>query len=251
MQRSEQGEIEEGTPPSRKSLQQLGGSLDHKVNGFLVGQALNTLWLDNDDPQLRDYFSSVTFALTADIAPRNALEGIMVAQIIATNNVSMKCYMDAMAADSPEKRNDFVNMGTKATRSLNGLIDALCRNRGKERPQVSVGDVSVNQGGQAIVGVTNEPSAAPAARKRAAKRGTRADQPTTPMRSAHPEAEALPVIAGSGKTRCRMHGGAAGGGAPAGNRNAVTNGRYTAEAIALRREVRALLRQNRRLIESR
>jgi len=177
----------------------LGGSLDHKVNGFLVGQALNTLWFDNDDPQQREYFSSVTFALTADIAPRNALEGIMVAQIIATNNVSMKCYMDAMAADSPEKRNDFVNMGTKATRSLNGLIDALCRNRGKERPQVSVGDVSVNQGGQAIVGVTNEPSAAPAARKRAAKRGTRADQPTTPMRSAHPEPETLPVIAGSGE----------------------------------------------------
>src|SRR5437763_3397079 len=54
-----------------------------------------------------------------------------------------------------------------------------------------------------------------------------------------------------GKTRCRMHGGAARSGAPAGNRNAVTNGRYTAEAIALRREVRALLRQNRRLIESR
>src|SRR2546421_9447072 len=54
-----------------------------------------------------------------------------------------------------------------------------------------------------------------------------------------------------GKTRCRMHGGAAGSGAPAGNRNAVTNGRYTAEAIALRREVRALVRQNRRVIESR
>ena len=199
METSEPGEIQEDTPPSRRSLQQLGGSLDHKVNGFLVGQALNTLWFANDDPQLREYILSVIFALTADIAPRNGLEGIMVAQIIATNNVSMKCYMDAMAADSPEKRNDFVNMGTKATRSLNGLIDALCRNRGKERPQVSVGDVSVNQGGQAIVGVTNEPSAAPAARKRAAKRGTRADQPTTPMRSAHPEPETLPVIAGSGE----------------------------------------------------
>src|SRR5205085_10937864 len=87
-------------------------TLDHKVNGFLVGQALNTLWFANEDPQLREYILSVTFALTADIAPRNGLEGIMVAQIIATNNVSMKCYMDAMAADSPEKRNDFVNMGT-------------------------------------------------------------------------------------------------------------------------------------------
>src|SRR5207237_1096788 len=161
--------------------------------------ALNTCGVANADRQLLDYLSSVTFALTADIAPRNGLEGIMLAQIIAANTVSMKCYMDAMAAGSPEKRNDFVNMGTKATRSLNGLIDALCRNRGKERPQVSVGDVSVNQGAQAIVGVTNEPSAAPAARKRAAKRGTRADQPTAPMRSAHPEANALSVIAGSGE----------------------------------------------------
>src|SRR5436305_3430151 len=158
MQRSEQGEIEEDTPPSGKSLQQLGGSLDHKANGFLVAQALNTLWFANDDPQLREYLSSVTLALLADIAPRNALEGIMVSQIIATNNVSMKCYMDAMAVDSPEKRNDFVNMGTKATRSLNGLVDALCRNRGKERPPVSVGDVSDNQGAQAALGVINEHS---------------------------------------------------------------------------------------------
>ena len=74
METSEPGEIQEDAPPSRRSLQQLGGSLDHKVNGFLVGQALNTLWFDNDDPQQREYFSSVTFALLADIAPRNALE---------------------------------------------------------------------------------------------------------------------------------------------------------------------------------
>jgi hypothetical protein len=53
METSEPGEIQEDAPPSRRSLQQLGGSLDHKVNGFLVGQALNTLWFDNDDPQQR------------------------------------------------------------------------------------------------------------------------------------------------------------------------------------------------------
>jgi glucans biosynthesis protein len=48
-----------------------------------------------------------------------------------------------------------------------------------------------------------------------------------------------------------MHGGAAGSGAPAGNKNAVKHGRYTAAAIALRRELRALIRENRQLIESR
>ena len=45
-----------------------------------------------------------------------------------------------------------------------------------------------------------------------------------------------------GRKRCHMHGGADGGGAPCGNRNALKHGRYTAEAIARRREVAELLR---------
>ena len=44
-----------------------------------------------------------------------------------------------------------------------------------------------------------------------------------------------------GKRVCRHHGGLAG--APKGNRNALKHGRYTAEAIALRREFRELMRQ--------
>ena len=45
-----------------------------------------------------------------------------------------------------------------------------------------------------------------------------------------------------GRKRCRMHGGAEGIGGQPGNRNALKHGRYTAEAIAQRREVAALLR---------
>jgi hypothetical protein len=45
-----------------------------------------------------------------------------------------------------------------------------------------------------------------------------------------------------GRARCRLHGGAEGSGAPEGNRNALKHGRYTAEAIACRRMVAALLR---------
>ena len=39
-----------------------------------------------------------------------------------------------------------------------------------------------------------------------------------------------------------MHGGAEGSGGPSDNRNAFRHGRYTAEAVARRREVAALLR---------
>jgi len=41
--------------------------------------------------------------------------------------------------------------------------------------------------------------------------------------------------------RCRMHGGMSPG-APKGNKNAFKHGRYTAEAIANRREIATLLR---------
>jgi glucans biosynthesis protein len=47
-----------------------------------------------------------------------------------------------------------------------------------------------------------------------------------------------------------MHGGAAGSGAPRGNQNALKHGRYTAEAIAWRRKLSALMRESRRLIET-
>ncbi len=41
--------------------------------------------------------------------------------------------------------------------------------------------------------------------------------------------------------RCRMHGGKSPG-APKGNKNALKHGRYTADAIAKRREIATLLR---------
>ena len=46
--------------------------------------------------------------------------------------------------------------------------------------------------------------------------------------------------------RCRMHGGKSPG-APKGNKNALKDGRYTAEAIASRREVAAIIRTMRAL----
>jgi uncharacterized protein YjcR len=47
-----------------------------------------------------------------------------------------------------------------------------------------------------------------------------------------------PAVQGS--SVCRMHG--AGGGAPRGNRNALKHGEFTAETLALKREIQALAR---------
>ena len=49
--------------------------------------------------------------------------------------------------------------------------------------------------------------------------------------------------------RCRLHGGLSPG-APKGNRNAFKHGRYTAEAVASRREVAALIRAMKGLADA-
>jgi hypothetical protein len=52
-----------------------------------------------------------------------------------------------------------------------------------------------------------------------------------------------------GKKRCRMHGGAAGSGAPKENQNALKHGLFTKEAISERKQVGALIDEARKLLQ--
>ena len=52
-----------------------------------------------------------------------------------------------------------------------------------------------------------------------------------------------------GKRRCRMHGGAPESGAQKGNQNARRHGLFTGEAIAERKQIRALLGEARKLLQ--
>ena len=52
-----------------------------------------------------------------------------------------------------------------------------------------------------------------------------------------------------GRQRCRMHGGATGSGAPAGNRNALKHGHYSREVLQFRRRMQELLRKNAEKLE--
>ena len=49
--------------------------------------------------------------------------------------------------------------------------------------------------------------------------------------------------------RCRMHGGKAPG-APKGNKNALKHGRYSADAVAMRKLVRQLVSEAKEIVES-
>lgn len=51
------------------------------------------------------------------------------------------------------------------------------------------------------------------------------------------------------RRRCRLHGGARGTGARAGNSNALKHGRTTATALGARRAIMRLIRESRRTLE--
>ena len=142
-------------------------------------------------------------------------------------------------------RREDLNQANKLSRTYTTLLESLNRHRGKGQQKVTVEHVHVHEGGQAIVGnveaggwvrieikgTTPCKANYPCTRRHDAERG----------RDAGAECQSPAMKNG----RCRMHGGTSPG-APKGNKNALKHGRYTAEAIARRREIAELIRTARK-----
>ena len=141
-------------PADRKgTLKTIGGSESDNWNNTLVNQAVQALWLKNVDTQERDRQLSATLAALTGIAPKDELEGMMAAQLIAAHNASMECYRRAMIGDQPfEGRRENLNQANKLSRTWATLLDALNKHRGKGQQKVTVEHVHVHAGGQAVVG---------------------------------------------------------------------------------------------------
>jgi len=93
------------------------------------------------------------YAGLAGIAPKDELEGMMAAQLIAAHSATMECYRRAMLAEqSFEGRREALSHANKLSRTFAMLLDALNRHRGKGQQKVTVEHVHVHAGGQAVVG---------------------------------------------------------------------------------------------------
>jgi len=96
-------------------------------------------------------------ALTG-IGPRDELEGMLAAQLLATHNASMECYRRAMIDEQTfEGRRENLAQANKLSRTYATLLEALNRHRGKGQQKVTVEHVHVHEGGQAIVGNVEHP----------------------------------------------------------------------------------------------
>ncbi len=142
-----------GRKDLKGKLKAIGGSQSDRFNNVLANQALQALWLKNSSPEGRDEKYGAAIAALVGIGPKDELEGMMAAQLIAAHNASMECYRRAMLEEQTfEGRRENLSHGGKASRTFATLLEALNRHRGKGQQKVTVEHVTVNAGGQAIVG---------------------------------------------------------------------------------------------------
>jgi hypothetical protein len=184
------------------TLKLIGGSRSDRWNNILANQAVETLWLKNSDKAAHDQQYGATVAALVGIRPRDELEGMLAAQLLAAHNAAMECYRRAMIGEQTfEGRRENLSQANKLSRTYAVLLDALNRHRGKGQQKVTVEHVHVHQGGQAIVGAVN--SAGKGSEKTEgqldAVRGI-AYEPSTPLRSPDAQWEPVPIADNARKT---------------------------------------------------
>jgi hypothetical protein len=176
------------------TLKAIGGSASDEWNNRIANDTIVTLWLKNSDPETRQRQISGAIAGLVGINPRDELEGMMAAQLIASHSAAMECYRRAMIGEQTfEGRRENLNQANKLSRSFATLLDALNRHRGKGQQKVTVEHVHVHSGGQAIVG-TVAPGGGIASKdeeQRHAKQLAYAPEP--PLRSADAAREPVSV----------------------------------------------------------
>ncbi|HEU4805663.1 MAG TPA: hypothetical protein VFS91_07630 [Nitrobacter sp.] len=177
------------------TLKNIGGSRSDHWNNILANQTVRALWLKHLGPEEKDRQYAATVAALAGIEPKDELEGMMAAQLIAAHNAAMECYRRAMIGEQTfEGRRENLAQANKLSRTYATLLEALNRHRGKGQQKVTVEHVHVHAGGQAVVGVMEQAGGGDRAKSEDqpyAKQIAYAPQPT--MRCSDEGREPLPV----------------------------------------------------------
>lgn len=120
------------------------------VNGALqtVNNAAAGQYWDNHDTNRAVAFTQIT-----DLEPQTPLEAMLISQMVAVNTSIGTMMNRAMLHNQTfEAKQVNINLATKLQRTFLQQIEALQKLKGKGQQTVRVEHVTVNAGGQAIVG---------------------------------------------------------------------------------------------------
>src|SRR4051812_29807039 len=105
-------------------LKSIGGSASDHWNNVLANQAIDTLWVRPSDPDAVNRQLSATVAALVGIEPKDELEGMLAAQLLAAHNAAMECYRRAMIPEqSFEGRREALTQANKLSRTFATLLE--------------------------------------------------------------------------------------------------------------------------------
>lgn len=173
------------------------GTADYDFADWLLNHLINAGTQATVSNPLEQRELNGAAAAMAGIAPRNETEAMLAAQMVAVHAVAMSALRRLKATETLRQHDCYGNLATKLLRTYTAQVEALQRLRGKGQQTVRVEHVTVNAGGQAIVGsVTGGAGGkAKSAEQPDAKQLTHAPSETLPSNiEAHKRA--LPVASG-------------------------------------------------------
>ena len=138
---------------------------------------------------------SFMIAMAKSLKPRDSIEAMLVAQMVSVHVMAMRCAQHLARAEDLAQHDSAARALGRLARTFPAQIDALTRYRSQNEPVITVQNVSVADGGKAIVGnVTQHASVIVSDRKRAsaarkASKAARSRRRRAPAR-ARREAEA-------------------------------------------------------------
>jgi hypothetical protein len=185
----------------RGDLRSISGSDNDDFSNVLLNQVANALWLEPCDADEQKRLVQAMLAPMIGTKPRDELEGMLIAQLIATHSAAMECHRRAMLGEQTfEARREYLNQANKLSRTCAALTEALDRHRGKGQQRITVEHVNVHAGGQAIVGAIT-PGGEGRQQSEQLTDATRkiTHEPGSPMRSPDSERATMPIASSAGE----------------------------------------------------
>jgi hypothetical protein len=133
-------------PNPKGELKRIGGSLADEWNLRLLNLVGGSLPIDHSDRETSNEAIKAVIQATADIAPADPIEGILIAQLMAANEASLAMYRKGWA-QPPEyfaARTKYLQLADKATRTVMMLTERLDHHRGRGQQQITVKHVTTN-----------------------------------------------------------------------------------------------------------
>jgi len=145
MTRPKGGLTVELDPKPKAELKRLGGSQSDKWNLRLVNLVTNALPTQSDKEAALVATSAICQG-TADIAPNDPIEGILIAQLMAANEASLSMYRRGWSQPPEyfEARTKYLQLADKAARTVIMLTERLDHHRGRGQQQITVKHVTTN-----------------------------------------------------------------------------------------------------------